>query len=313
MKKEMITCEVIQDLLPLYEDGCCSEQSRKIVETHLGQCSDCRDKSRLYRERLPLANYTEKEEEAADQKGIRQGIRLITRWRRIGILSLCLVLLLVFVGFPAWNYIRCEGLTYANLKATYTAYTFKNALLSGNYEKAYGLLDIQDHYTELLATDPEVYEHDPQDGIAVMEGVTEIEERGFDWYEETCREKFFQNMASLEELNETLSSCSNFRIERQPRTEKQSERWFVYFDARTKSGKSFNMRLDIYKKGIYEIYASTDYLTYDIVSREETVDEELAQQELMLSRFYRSPSVNETVMEILYDKTDYDWRLLFQY
>lgn len=38
------SCEIIGDLLPLYADKVCSEASRAIVETHLSQCSDCREK-----------------------------------------------------------------------------------------------------------------------------------------------------------------------------------------------------------------------------------------------------------------------------
>ena len=34
-------CELIQDLLPLYKDGVCSESSRKIVEEHLEECPAC--------------------------------------------------------------------------------------------------------------------------------------------------------------------------------------------------------------------------------------------------------------------------------
>ena len=36
-------CEVIKDLLPLYSDGVCSEESRKIVAEHISQCSECMD------------------------------------------------------------------------------------------------------------------------------------------------------------------------------------------------------------------------------------------------------------------------------
>ena len=38
----MMQCEVIQDLLPLYVDNCCSEVSREIVGEHLEQCEECR-------------------------------------------------------------------------------------------------------------------------------------------------------------------------------------------------------------------------------------------------------------------------------
>ena len=34
-------CEMIRDLLPLYQDGVCSESSRAAVDEHLKECSDC--------------------------------------------------------------------------------------------------------------------------------------------------------------------------------------------------------------------------------------------------------------------------------
>lgn len=35
-------CEMIQDLLPLYLDGVCSEESKKAIELHLAECSGCK-------------------------------------------------------------------------------------------------------------------------------------------------------------------------------------------------------------------------------------------------------------------------------
>ena len=37
-----LTCEIVQDLLPLYEENLCSEASRAAVEEHLKECSACR-------------------------------------------------------------------------------------------------------------------------------------------------------------------------------------------------------------------------------------------------------------------------------
>ena len=36
-------CEVVQDLLPLYQDGICSDTSRKIVDEHLKDCEKCNE------------------------------------------------------------------------------------------------------------------------------------------------------------------------------------------------------------------------------------------------------------------------------
>lgn len=36
-----MNCNVIQDLLILYEDGCCSEESKALVEEHIKGCAEC--------------------------------------------------------------------------------------------------------------------------------------------------------------------------------------------------------------------------------------------------------------------------------
>ncbi len=37
-----ISCEIVKDLLPMYQDKALSEESRLIVKEHLKTCSDCR-------------------------------------------------------------------------------------------------------------------------------------------------------------------------------------------------------------------------------------------------------------------------------
>lgn len=37
-----MNCEIIKDLIPLYIDGCCSEESERVVEEHLKDCSECK-------------------------------------------------------------------------------------------------------------------------------------------------------------------------------------------------------------------------------------------------------------------------------
>lgn len=38
---KFLPCELIQDILPLYHDGVCSDTSRKLVESHLETCEKC--------------------------------------------------------------------------------------------------------------------------------------------------------------------------------------------------------------------------------------------------------------------------------
>ena len=40
--------DIVQDLLPLYHDGVCSDESRAAVEEHLKTCEDCRRRPNGY-------------------------------------------------------------------------------------------------------------------------------------------------------------------------------------------------------------------------------------------------------------------------
>ena len=64
-------CEVIRDLLPLYADQACSEQSRALVNEHLLDCADCRDMLQKIKEN-EIENGLKKEKDSVLQYGIRQ-------------------------------------------------------------------------------------------------------------------------------------------------------------------------------------------------------------------------------------------------
>lgn len=59
MKK--VSCEVIRDLLPLYEDGAASQEAQDMVREHLKDCPACREE--LRKMRTPLSLPLEQDEE----------------------------------------------------------------------------------------------------------------------------------------------------------------------------------------------------------------------------------------------------------
>jgi len=68
-----VTCEVIRDLLPLYLDGVCSQDSRQLVKEHLETCESCRrELAHLQEEESPDINVHEAE-------GIR---KVSAQWKR---------------------------------------------------------------------------------------------------------------------------------------------------------------------------------------------------------------------------------------
>lgn len=66
------TCDIIKDLLPLYLDNVCSEDSRKAVEEHIATCENCRRELEAYRSDIT----------AADNEGEEVIKKLSSHWKK---------------------------------------------------------------------------------------------------------------------------------------------------------------------------------------------------------------------------------------
>ena len=49
-----LSCKVIEDMLPIYHDGICSDESATLVEAHLAQCQQCRNILRDLRSEIKM-------------------------------------------------------------------------------------------------------------------------------------------------------------------------------------------------------------------------------------------------------------------
>ncbi|MGI6173836.1 MAG: zf-HC2 domain-containing protein [Christensenellales bacterium] len=87
-----LPCAMIRDLLPLYAEGLVEEETRSLIEEHLAECEECRNKlSELRTEsKTPI-------ETAKPLKSLKKQIQK-RRWRAAGIAALC-VFVVVFTYF----------------------------------------------------------------------------------------------------------------------------------------------------------------------------------------------------------------------
>lgn len=71
-------CEVIQDLIPLYLDDCCSETSRRLIEEHLEQCAECRKLMQKMGQEIYFED-NETDENIREEKLFRQSKEMVKK------------------------------------------------------------------------------------------------------------------------------------------------------------------------------------------------------------------------------------------
>ena len=91
-------CNVVKDLLPLYEDGVCSDESKELVETHLETCEECRNELKKMKECPEI--------EAKDVdtgKAIKKAKKKIGKQKKKAVIRAVAIslVLCIFVGFFA--------------------------------------------------------------------------------------------------------------------------------------------------------------------------------------------------------------------
>lgn len=123
-----ITCNIIQDLLPSYADDICSEDTKALVDEHVAECEQCREKLEQMKNTGIIA------EKAANKqidylKKVRKTI-LHKEW--VGKFVLTLLVMFTFAGLFAryGGYINCAQVP----SAVFTILLLCAAGLAGNYQ-----------------------------------------------------------------------------------------------------------------------------------------------------------------------------------
>lgn len=103
-----VTCDVIRDLLPLYHDDICSQDSRTLVDEHLANCESCRAELAAMKADMTIPHPT------PETKALK---KLNRAWKKVkrksltkGLLAAVLVLALLAGGFfGVFSLCRMEG------------------------------------------------------------------------------------------------------------------------------------------------------------------------------------------------------------
>lgn len=90
-----VSCEIIKDLLPLYHDGVCSDDSRVMIEKHLLECQSCKAEFEAMNEAFFINNRDQNLHEAEAVK------KLSRRWKKGMLKSLLKGVLITIIVIAA--------------------------------------------------------------------------------------------------------------------------------------------------------------------------------------------------------------------
>ena len=141
----MITCKVIEDLLPLYADEICSDDSRTIVEHHVAECNECREKLETMSIKL-VGEIGEKYTVKNPFKKVRLRFVLITFF-------ICLLIMLpsMAVFTLSLNERNQAGTSWSTLELEYQIKKFAKKMNKGEYYEALEMFDL-----DVYAMDTEI-------------------------------------------------------------------------------------------------------------------------------------------------------------
>lgn len=167
-----LSCGVIRDLLPLYEDEVCCEESRALVEEHLAECAECR--ALLEKFKIPEETLLPEKEVplVEEERSIRRSFRKIRRRWMLSLVAVIMILPLIYVGIMGYHEYVGEGLCFTNLDEVLMCRRFFRLLEEGNYEQAAAMIDFGSGYQSIKE---------------FLEG--RVEEEAFIWYDKVWQDK----------------------------------------------------------------------------------------------------------------------------
>ncbi len=143
-----LPCKVIEDMLPMYYDKVCSEESVALIDEHLKDCPHCNYIFSELRSSIEIP-----ENPVDDMKPLKRIQKTYRKMKMYWLIAVFAILLLIPVAFLAGNeqgeqreqavkFSEDEAITYAN--------SFMNCLADGDYAKAFSSFDIEEKKRQWL-------------------------------------------------------------------------------------------------------------------------------------------------------------------
>ena len=136
------SCNIIKDLLILYEDDACSEDSKILVEEHLGECSECSKYFQMLKNTDDvIADEIKEELTKEDNKVIKKGLKKIKRRWIASLVAVFMLIPLLGLGIMGYHEEHHDGIAFSNVDDIYRCIQYLKYIEDGKFEKAAEMVD----------------------------------------------------------------------------------------------------------------------------------------------------------------------------
>ena len=158
--RQALSHEVIKDLLILYVNGDCSEDSRKLIDEHIRECEECRDYLHDLMADEPFvrakdcgSSYektAETNEKPEEEQLLRRGLKKIRRRWAASVIAAACLLPAAILGIIARNEYIGQGIAFTNMDDILHCSNYWKQLCGENPEKALQKEDWHTDYDSIM-------------------------------------------------------------------------------------------------------------------------------------------------------------------
>ncbi|MBE5956425.1 MAG: zf-HC2 domain-containing protein [Lachnospiraceae bacterium] len=155
-----ISCDVIKDLMLLYENGEVSEATKKLVEEHIKSCPSCKallstgtgvlEQVQELSDAHHVCDNERDELKEREAKALKKGLGKIKRRWHFSVGAALMLLPLLLAAVLTFDQCTGSGIAFTNMDEIYTAKKFMNLLEKQEFEKAADMLDYTDAYSSIM-------------------------------------------------------------------------------------------------------------------------------------------------------------------
>ena len=236
-----LSCKVIEDMLPMYYDGICSNESAELIEEHLKECQHCSRVLAELRVDLPIT-----EKPVDDMEPLKKIQKTYKKMKLQWLIAVVAIALLIPVAFFVGNEYGEQGTPideYSEEEALVCADAFMTALTESDYAKAFSYWDIEAKKHEWL-----------RNGDFKKEQLTDLKEFG--------KTKFCEQGEKIEVLG-GIDGFEFVKISENGYDYNGNKEYSISYKVRF-DGNEETFWVDVTENGIYNIGAADGLLTHPL-------------------------------------------------